>query len=278
MANYSNLPSALHPGLVVFLVQVSASMEAHTGRGYSRLRCASLALESMVMDMFGASLKGERLRLRFRVAILAYAEQVWDVLGGIKTIVELAESGLPVFRTMGTADAATAFGVAADLVAEEIGAASPDDAIYMPVPLVVHLTDGRRCDPEPQIRRLQSLAVPDGSVLLMNVWCSDDPPCPVPVCRADNGLWDGSARKLDPELTRWSQLSSCVPRRIRCDVAARCELDLGRDSVLLFPHDASCILGAVVAPTLGGRVRSSLETAIFEQEQVTNGHPAEAGE
>ncbi len=52
-------------------------------------------LRKMVIKMVNCSVKGTIVSPRYRVAIYAYSSQVIDLLGGIKTITEIAQLGIP---------------------------------------------------------------------------------------------------------------------------------------------------------------------------------------
>jgi len=96
----------------------------------------------------------------------AYSSQVIDLLGGIKTIGELAEMGVPRLTTLDLSDMAAAFGAVEQLLLSEL-----PDLQDFPAPIIVHITDGEYngSDPAPIIRRIMGMRTIDGNVLVANI-------------------------------------------------------------------------------------------------------------
>ena len=81
---------------------------------------------------------GNRLTPRYRIAILAYSDDVYDLLNGIKGIDEIAAIGsLPDLTPKRFSDSAKAF-----LQAEKILQSEIPNMQDCPAPLVCHMTDG----------------------------------------------------------------------------------------------------------------------------------------
>ncbi|MFN3763248.1 MAG: hypothetical protein ACK4WK_08630, partial [Anaerolineae bacterium] len=78
--------------------------------------------------------------------------------------------GVPELSTMRSTDTARAFAQAEKLLQQEL-----PNLAHCPAPLVCHMTDGEYtgADPEPAVRRIMAMRVPDGNVLVENIFISD---------------------------------------------------------------------------------------------------------
>lgn len=167
---YTNLATAKTPALVIYLLDVSASMQENMG-GKSRVQTISDALEKVIIQMVQRSTKGTIVSPRYKVGMYAYSNEVIDILGGIKSIDEVAQMGVPDLSTLSTTDSAKAFKKAEEVLSQEI----PNLSDSHPAPLVCHMTDGEftGADPEPIAKNIMSMSVADGNVLLENIYVSD---------------------------------------------------------------------------------------------------------
>lgn len=166
---YETLATSRAPALIIYLLDVSASMiEPMAGR--RRLDIVTDALMTAMRRMVFLSTKGMLVAPRYRVSVLAYSEAVFDVLGGIRTIDQYAAMGVPQLEPRRSTDAASGFAQVERLLQQEL----PHLAAG-PAPLVCHMTDGEYtgADPEPIVRRIQQMQVPDGNVLVENIFISD---------------------------------------------------------------------------------------------------------
>ncbi|WP_246096656.1 vWA domain-containing protein [Paenibacillus sinopodophylli] len=160
-----------HPGLIIYLLDVSGSMTLMNGEK-RRLDLVTDSLYVALKQMVFRSTKGSRISSRYRVAVYAYSDDVHDVLGGIKGIDELMHTGLlPSLQTQRFTDTAKAFQHVEQLLHSEL--ARIQDG---PAPLICHMTDGVYTgeDPEPIVRRIMDMSVKDGNVLVENIFISDD--------------------------------------------------------------------------------------------------------
>jgi hypothetical protein len=167
--SYDVLATSRAPALIVYLLDVSASMvEPLAGR--QRLEVVSEALATALRRMVFLSTKGLLVAPRYRVAILAYSDQVFDVLGGVRTVDQYAALGVPPLQPRRGTDAALGFEQVEQLLQREL-----PNLGRCPAPLVCHMTDGEYtgADPEPVVRRIQQMATPDGNVLVENIFISD---------------------------------------------------------------------------------------------------------
>src|SRR5437588_10606535 len=91
---YTTLATSTTPALVIYLLDVSASMSQPLGNK-RRIEVVLDALTSALRQMVFRSTKGGRLAPRYRIAMYAYSDHVYDLLDGIKTIGQVAHLGLP---------------------------------------------------------------------------------------------------------------------------------------------------------------------------------------
>src|SRR5439155_22762420 len=163
---YSVLATSRTPALVIYVLDVSASMTQPLG-GKRRIDVVMDALTVAIRQMVFRSTKGGRLSPRYRIAMLAYSDHVYDLLDGVRTVEEVAHLGVPDLSPMRTTDTAKAFAQAEKILQSELF-----NMIGGPAPLVCHMTDGEYTgdDPEPIVQRIMGLSVPDGNVLVENIF------------------------------------------------------------------------------------------------------------
>lgn len=135
--NYTIQASQRTPALIIYLIDISASMNMVL-ENRRRIDVVYDALALAIRQMVFRSTKGNRLTPRYRIAILAYSDDVYDLLNGIKGIDEIAAVGsLPDLTPKRFSDSAKAF-----LQAEKILQAEIPNMQDCPAPLVCHMTDG----------------------------------------------------------------------------------------------------------------------------------------
>lgn len=167
---YEILATSKTPALIIYLLDVSASMKKPLG-GKSRMEVVMDALGAALRQMVFRSTKGSRVAPRYRIAMYAYSDHVYDLLNGIKTVNQVAQLGVPQLSTMRSTDTALAFEQVEKLLYNEI-----HNLQGSPAPLVCHMTDGEftGADPEPVVRRIMQMETSDGKVLVENIFISDD--------------------------------------------------------------------------------------------------------
>lgn len=167
---YSVQASRRTPALIIYLIDISASMNMLM-EDRRRIEIVYDALSLALRQMIFRSTKGNSLMPRYRIALLAYSDDVYDLLNGVKGIDEIASVGsLPELSPKRFSEAAKAF-----LQAEEILKAELPHMQDCPAPLVCHMSDGVSTgdDPEPIAKRIMEMSVPDGNVLVENIFISD---------------------------------------------------------------------------------------------------------
>ncbi|MFB5673712.1 vWA domain-containing protein [Paenibacillus terreus] len=229
--NYSIQASQRTPALIIYLIDISASMNMLMD-GKRRMDVVYEALSLAIRQMVFRSTKGNRLTPRYRIALLAYSDDVYDLLNGIKGIDEIAAVGsLPDLTPKRFSDSAKAF-----LQAERILQAEIPHMQDCPAPLVCHMTDGVSTgdDPEPIAKRIMNMSVPDGNVLVENIFISDkllDDPITEPRrwkgITADMVLQDEHAKKL-------RNMSSVLPESYR-EMLFEADYQLGEGAMMMLP-------------------------------------------
>ncbi len=230
---YDVLATSRTPALVLYLLDVSASMERPMG-GRTRLEVALDALREALSAMLFRSTKGAQISPRYLVGIFAYSTDVFDVLGGVLPIDQAApvlDERLKVIRTQQGTETARAFYQAARVLQQWLSR-----LYHCPAPLITHLTDGEYTgpDPEPLARLLMHLRVADGYVLLQNIYISDTfarmvrRPREWRGIQLDTPLEDPYARKL-------RAMSSPIPETYRKFLREFMNANLDEGSYMLFP-------------------------------------------
>ncbi|MDO7905717.1 vWA domain-containing protein [Paenibacillus sp. JX-17] len=229
--NYTIQASQRTPALIIYLIDISASMNMlmeNTRRMDVVYEALSLAIRQMVYR----STKGSRLTPRYRIAILAYSDDVFDLLNGIKGIDEIAAVGsLPDLTPMRFSDSAKAF-----LQAERILEAELPHMQDCPAPLVCHMTDGVSTgdDPEPIAKRIMNMSVPDGNVLVENIFISDHLlGSPIPEPRRWKGITPDTVL-LDEHAEKLRRMSSPLPDTYR-EMLVESDYQLASNALMMLP-------------------------------------------
>lgn len=168
--DYRRLATAKTPALIIYLLDVSASMTMLIG-GRRRIDVVSEALSAALRQMVHYSTKGAAIAPRYRIAMLAYSDEVYDLLDGVRTIDHVARQGLPVLSPMRSTDTAKAFQYVENLLKRELPGLQNS-----PAPLICHMTDAELTgdDPTEVVKRIMAMGNTDGRVLLENIYISDD--------------------------------------------------------------------------------------------------------
>lgn len=227
---YSTLATQKTPALIIYLLDVSASMSQPLGNK-RRIDVVTEALSAALRQMVFRSTKGGRLSPRYRVAMLAYSDHVYDLLNGVKGVDQVAHTGVPDLSPQRTTETAQAFARAEQILQAELPRLRD-----CPAPMVCHMTDGEYtgADPEPFVSRIKQMAVPDGNVLVENIFISEKV-LSEPV--TDPTLWPGIMRetKLAADYARKLRaMSSAMPESYRLTMMES-NYHLAPGASLLFP-------------------------------------------
>ncbi len=222
------------PALIIYLLDISYSMNNRLGEK-RRVDVVMEALKAALRTMIFRSTKGGQIAPRYRLAMLAYSSDVYDLLGGIKPVTEVAKLGVPGLgdrqNLMRTTETAKAFAQAETILQAEIPSLA-----RCPAPLICHMTDGENTgeDPIPIVRRIMQLSNPDGSVLVENIFISDDI---LTESIADPLAWPGimpETRLRNRYAQVLQQISSPLPRSYR-DMMAEMGYNLDPRALMMLP-------------------------------------------
>jgi len=218
------------PAFIIYLLDVSASMRINMG-GKQRINVVADALQAAFQQMVFRSTKGSRIQPRYRVALYAYSDKVYDVADGVKTIDQVARLGVPELKTLRTTDTAEAFRQARKLLESELS-----HLRGCPAPLVCHMTDGEYTgeDPEPVVREIMQMTTDDGAVLVENIFISDKI-LPQPI--EDVYRWPGvrpKTRLTNEYAAKLRAISSPVPDSYRV-MMLEMGYNIAEDAVMLLP-------------------------------------------
>jgi serine/threonine protein kinase len=210
--DYSVAATRLTPALIIYLLDLSGSMSQSLG-DRTRVEIVRDALRATLRQMVYRSTKGRIVSPRYRVAVLGYSDRVYDLVGGVKAVDQLAaQSFNPELNPLRTTDTARAFAEAAKILEAELPGLQRS-----PAPIVCHLTDGEftGADPEPIAERIKHLRVADGHVLVENIFVSD---AVVPRPIGDVGKWGGigpETRLSNAYAEKLRRMSSVLPESYR---------------------------------------------------------------
>jgi hypothetical protein len=227
---YEQLATTESPALIIYVLDVSASMGLPLATR-RRIDVVADALQAAFTRLIFRSTKGARVAPRYRIALLAYSDHVYDLLDGVKTITEVAPRGLPSLSPLRTTDTARAFLAVEKLLADELRLHATG-----PAPLVCHMTDGEYTadDPEPVAARIRAMHSEDGSVLLENIFISD---ALVDESPRDPRHWkgvDSTTRLASPYAEKLRRLSSPLPRGYR-RLLLEDGYQIGPEALMLLP-------------------------------------------
>jgi hypothetical protein len=164
--SYYRVATTGTPALVIYLLDVSGSMSSPINHS-SRIEVVTEALRKLLVRMIQRSTKGTIVAPRYRIAMFAYSSQVIDLVGGVRTVDEVARMGVPRLTTLDISNTAGAF-----LEVEKLLEAELPNLQNCPVPIICHMTDGEYAgeDPEPIAKRIMNMSIPDGNVLIENIF------------------------------------------------------------------------------------------------------------
>lgn len=231
---YETMATSKTPAFIIYLLDVSASMNQPLGTR-RRIDVVIDALTAALRQMVFRSTKGSRLAPRYRIAMFAYSDHVYDLLDGVKGVDQVAHLGVPELSPQRTTETAKAFAQAEKLLQAEMPSLR-----YCPAPLVCHMTDGEYtgADPEPTCRRIMAMSVPDGNVLVENIFISEkvlakpvSDPLHWPGISLDTKLSNDYARKLQA-------MSSAIPDSYRA-IMQENNYHLAREALMLLPGTSS---------------------------------------
>jgi len=227
---YDILATSQTPALIIYVLDVSGSMQ-YPLNGQQRIHVVMDALTVTLQQMVFRCTKGSQISPRYRIAMFAYSDKVYDLLGGVMTVDQVANLGVPVLSTMRATDTEQAFLEVEKLLQRELPMLG-----NCPAPLVCHMTDGEYTggNPEPVVRRIMNMRNPDGNVLVENIFISDNL-LPDPVI--DPSTWQGvtpSTQLRNKYAMTLRSMSSPLPASYRV-MMAESGYNLAPDAVMMLP-------------------------------------------
>lgn len=169
MDKYLQLATSTTPATIIYLVDISASMDKRMGDS-RRIDVTFAALRQAIRKILSRATKGEDIQPRYKIGIIAYSDGIVDLIGGLKTIDQLAGFKLNVPEPQNKTETALAFRYAYDLLVNNIRYMNDD-----PAPLICHLTDDKYTgeDPSKIVEETKKIFNKDGHVLIENIYIND---------------------------------------------------------------------------------------------------------
>ncbi len=255
---YKNLANSDHPATLIYLVDISGSMAAKMPDGKTRIEATKDAIQALYTEMLQRSLKQGEIRSRYRVAMIGYTDELFNVYGDFGTIVtvdKLDQEGVPALTAQYTTDMDKAFRYAAHILDEDIKGWKQKWLDESPAPMVINLTD---CEfnetkaPIESAQKLMKLSVPDGNVLVENIFITDQ----IKVKNADPKGWEGykfDEATGDPFGDQMLQMSSSLPSTYAQIMRERAGMKIQGGRAMLFPGiNSDFIKTAFVMSTVSG--------------------------
>jgi uncharacterized protein YegL len=244
MTPYTCLANARNPALIVYLLDISGSMQSPLG---TQTRHAALndALNASIGALIKRASRGEHVSRRYDVAVFAYSDTVHDVLGGKISIAELADMDeLQIPDPGGNTNTEAAFRYAHDFLASIL-----QNYQDCPAPLVCHITDGEWNvgDPLPLAQAIRQMRVADGNVLIENVFIGDSfTRTPITNPRTWTGV-RSAGDLLTPFAQKLFELSSTFPAPWAQQLENDMAYQIAADARMLVPASNTALLELALA-------------------------------
>jgi hypothetical protein len=158
------------PALIIYLLDISGSM-GESFESATKIDYVNRAVAGALQRMIQRSTRGELISPRYRIAMAAYSDSVFDLLQGIEPIDQVAARGTPRLSPTNSTNTYAAFEWARDLLRREL-----PNLRGKPAPMICHLTDGQytTADPEPLAAEIMNMGNDDGGVLIENIFVGPD--------------------------------------------------------------------------------------------------------
>ncbi len=166
--DYSIPATRVTPALIIYLLDISGSMGDRFESG-TKMDYVNDAISRALSRMIRRSTRGEVIAPRYRIAMAAYSDEVFDLLQGVQTIDQVAQYGTPTLTPTHRTNTYAAFEWAYNLLRREMPNLSG-----LPAPMICHLTDGEftqgTSDPSPLAQEIMNMRNDDGNVLIENIF------------------------------------------------------------------------------------------------------------
>ena len=268
---YSNVATSDFPALVIYLVDISGSMNKALGdSGVTRIQTVSDALYMTIQEMVARSSKQGVIRARYELALYAYSDDVYDIYGGVKRIDEVANLGIPELAPQNRTNMTAASQFARDLLYKQLNTWSKADHQNRPAPLIVHMTDAELKDtygdPLPFVNEIKAIQTGDGAVLVENIFITETlariPPDPAAFSGFQAGQSLGS-----PLAERLLAMSSPLPETYRKLINESESLNLQAGAQMMFPGATPKFVRVAFALSgVSGAARAAAKTKNWEED------------
>lgn len=247
--DYSNEASSATPALVIYLLDISGSMgwsldgKSEEKPPKRRIDIVKLALETSIQRLVTLSTDGSgKIKDRYQIAIYAYSEKVYDVLG--KGILGLSQVAMVEdwegVKPMTATNTALGFSKVEELLIKQKELLDKGQSVIKhssPAPLICHITDGEfnGAEPEPIVRRIMNIEFDDGKVLVENIFISDQVLSqPIESTRSWAGISAATPLKGD-YAKKLRSISSPLPASYRRNMRKREYVGITEDAVMMLP-------------------------------------------
>ncbi|MDK2977650.1 MAG: hypothetical protein PWP52_364 [Bacteroidales bacterium] len=239
LENYLNEATSDHPALIIYLLDISGSMaKKMPGTGKTRIEAVLDGLEATFQEMAARSSKQKIMRPRYEIAMFAYSDDVYDVYEGIQRIDIITERGIPELTLQKRTNMAFGFECVRNLLNKEIRSWTAEEKLRRPAPLVVHMTDAeiseRYDNPVPIVKEIKNIEVPDGNVLVENIFITDSIKMPTSELAAFTGFRHGELLN-NPFGEMLLSMSSVLPEPFRKTINKSIGLSLQKGIAMMFP-------------------------------------------
>jgi hypothetical protein len=162
-------PTNENPARIIFTIDINESLNFRLGE-QTPLEIIRGLLDTSLCQMIFRSADGQEGTSIYQVAIITAGDKVKDFFDGFLPAEEILKRGIPQFDSIRShTDAVGAFRRIEKLLQQELPKIQKG-----PAPIVVHLIAGRPAgDIEPASNRILSMWVPDGNILIENIYVGD---------------------------------------------------------------------------------------------------------
>jgi uncharacterized protein YegL len=259
---YQNIANSDHPATLIYLVDISGSMRASMSDGKTRIEVVKDAIQTSYAQMINRSLRQGRIHSRYRVGMIAYSTDLYDVYGDLGSIIpidRLKDEGVPAITPQQGTDMAKAFRYAIKLMQDDIKNWTQKWLDECPPPMVINLTDcdfGEESqDPIEFAKQLREISVPDGNVLVENIFITDH----IALASANIKDWKGyrfDESTGDPFGDKLVAMSSPIPAGYAQLMSEQTGLKIRKGSAMMFPGISREFIkiGFAASIMLGARV------------------------
>jgi uncharacterized protein YegL len=270
---YKNLANTDHPATLIYLVDISGSMRAPMPGGRTRIDVAKDAIQVAYAQMIQRSLRQGKIHPRYRIGMIAYTTDLYDVYDGIITIDKLKDEGVPPITPQKSTDMAKAFRYAYKMIQDDLNTWPQKWMDDCPPPMIINITDceyGEETqDPVEFAQNIQHISVPDGNVLVENIFITDQITLPSSNIREWKG-YRANEKTGDPYGDKLLAMSSKLPSRYADIMREQQGLkEIREGTSMMFPGISQEFIkaGFVMSIVTGSQVISQPLRSVFPEDK-----------